>query len=260
MRKLLGSMVALAALALSANAAISLVDGNKVTENFDGLINTGSTPLNATVGFVNALAGSGFDATKVSGTGSTLSLIANDGLSNTGAVYSYGSAGSAERALGSLASGSNVPAIGTELVNNTGVEITSLLIEFYREQWRSSTSTQNVLAFAYGVSGGTADSSNYLNEGSLVAFNALDAVGEPAVATNGALDGNAPEHRVLVSAALSVSIPAGSSLFIRWTDTNDVGNDAGLALDDLSITPTLVPEPSTLAALALLGIAALRRR
>jgi len=47
----------------------------------------------------------------------------------------------------------------------------------------------------------------------------------------------------------------GDSLFIRWNDVNDAGNDAGVAIDNLTMTATVVPEPSCVALLGL-GIAA----
>jgi hypothetical protein len=57
-------------------------------------------------------------------------------------------------------------------------------------------------------------------------------------------------------------VPAGASLFIRWTDFNDAGNDAGLAIDQLQMNFTPVPEPGTLALVALgaMGLMARRRR
>lgn len=257
MRKLLGMGAALA-LATAANASMILSSNATVIDIFDGMITTGSTPLTATVGTHNLLAGTdGWEGTKTGGSGSVLNLVADAGGGNSGALYSYGSSGSSDRALGSIASGSTIPAFGLEIVNNTGVAISSLAIEFDREQWRSSTSTTNVIPFASALSGGSATSTNYLTDASLVANTAFDLVGEPFVTTNGALDGNV--HSVHISGTLTVSIPNGSSVYIRWTDTNDIGNDAGLAVDNFAVTPTLVPEPASLALLALGGLFFRRR-
>ena len=48
---------------------------------------------------------------------------------------------------------------------------------------------------------------------------------------------------------------AGDTLWLRWVERNDIGNDHGLAIDDLSFSVTAVPEPGTLA-LMLAGLAA----
>jgi len=57
------------------------------------------------------------------------------------------------------------------------------------------------------------------------------------VASNGALDGNDPANQISIS---NVSIPVvlapGETMFFRWLDSNDAGNDAGLAVDNVSLT------------------------
>jgi hypothetical protein len=60
----------------------------------------------------------------------------------------------------------------------------------------------------------------------------------------------------------SLSWNDGDTLWIRWIENNDVGNDHGLALDNFQFTASVVPEPSTLG-LGFVGAASLlvlRRR
>lgn len=261
MRRFVGILAVTALLAAGTSAQASMIMGAlnvPVTENFDTLATSGSTPLNATTNTQQAVPGlvMAWDAGKIAGTGTTLNFIADNGTSNSGALYSYGSTGSTERALGSIASGSNTVAFGVELVNNTGSALTSVDLSFRREQWRSSTSTQNVLTFAYAVSGGSATSANYIFDAGMVAEATCNLVGDPPVAANGALDGNV--NFVNVACTVTANVPNGSSLFIRWSDFNDIGNDAGLAVDDFAATAR--PEPATLALLGLGALAMLRRR
>jgi hypothetical protein len=245
--------------AVQANASITLTSLSPYTESFDSLPSTGSTALDPTVGNQQAIPGtSGFVGTKIAGTGATLNFLADNGTNNSGRLASLGTTDSGERALGELASGSNACAFGVEIINNTGFALTSVDFAGFREMWRSSTSTQNVLTFAYAVSGGSATASNFLTDASLTTFASLDLIGEPPVASNGAVDGNASPNRAAVSGSIPVSLPNGASLYIRWSDFNDIGNDAALALDDLTITP--VPEPASMLLMALGAVAALRRR
>jgi hypothetical protein len=256
--KLLAVAAAAAGLPSIARAAVSYT-GAPYGENFDGLPSSGAaTSLSATVGQQTTLSPTSFEGTKTGGTGSTFTLIADNGGSNTGALYSYGATGVAERALGTVASGSTIPAFGVAITNDSGAPLMNPLVSFTREQWRSSTSVANTIAFAYGLSGGTATTSNYLTDSSLTPFTALDLVGEAPVTTNGALDGNSASHSLAVSAAIPVTVNPGQTIFLRWTDTDNSGSDAGLALDGFSFSAT--PEPSCLGLIGVAGLLAFSRR
>ena len=81
----------------------------------------------------------------------------------------------------------------------------------------------------------------------MTAFSALDATSQSSFALlNGGLGGfNDPStNTVAVSATITgLNWAPGDSLFIRWNDFNDAGNDAGVAIDNLSMVAT-IPEPS----------------
>ncbi len=53
------------------------------------------------------------------------------------------------------------------------------------------------------------------------------------------LDGNAAANRTAKSSAISVNLPVGQEIWIRWTDINDAGNDHGLSIDDIAVTPAV---------------------
>jgi len=166
---------------------------------------------------------------------------ASDGSSTTGALYSFGTTGSSERALGSIASGSTYTIYyGVRLRNNTNYAITALDVAYTGEQWRQGGNTnQHVLAFAYRV-GDTVDD---LISGTWTGVPALDFVSPitNSGAITGALNGNDPANRRELSATLNVLILPGQEIMLRWMDINDAGNDHGLAIDDLSVTPRSQP-------------------
>lgn len=158
----------------------------------------------------------------------------NSGTSTTGDVYSYGSSGSTDRALGSLGTSGNKASYGATFQNNTGVTITSIAIQYRGEQWRRGTSLSDTLLFRYSY---TAHNIADTLSSKWTVYNnlALTTIyaGTP---TNTALDGNATGKYVTISDTLQVNIPPGDSFLIEWLDKDATGSDEGLAIDDLSLT------------------------
>lgn len=156
------------------------------------------------------------------------------GSDNTGALYSFGSAAATERALGSVASGGTGTILyGIRFVNNTGSTVSSLTVNYTGEQWRNGgNTTAQKLDFSYQV-GATMTS---LTAGTWTDFNTLDFTGPIATATAAALDGNAIANRVVLSQTISLSIPAGQEIMLRWSDVDDASTDHGLGVDDLSVS------------------------
>src|SRR5215471_9879210 len=203
--------------------------GTPLTENFDSLASTGTGVAwtdNSTIpGWYSTR------ATYNSGTGS----------SNTGALYSFGVAGTnpdTDRALGSVASGSTLTLFcAARLTNNTGTAIGSLNISYTGEQWRNGgNTTAHSLTFQYQVAdAGIVTGANAPTTG-WTTFSPLSFTGPIATATAAALDGNAPANRVAISGTLTVTVNAGQEIWLRWQDVDDSGNDHGLAIDDFSVT------------------------
>ncbi|HEV7666901.1 MAG TPA: ExeM/NucH family extracellular endonuclease [Thermoanaerobaculia bacterium] len=229
-------------LAVPAAAQISLTTlGTPVTQNFDTL---------ATAGTANAWADnstlpgwySQFSATPTNPT----TYRADAGASNTGAIYSWGTGTATERAFGSVASGTPANIFNAaRLVNNTGSTITSFLIAFNGEEWRDGgavTPVAQTLSFEYQVAAaGVITDSNTPTTG-WTSFTSLDFV-SPTFTNTGAgvaVDGNAAANRTAKSATLTVSVSPGQEIWLRWKDLNDAGNDHGLGIDDLSVTPNAV--------------------
>ena len=258
----LSILAAALATAVSAQAAY-IFTGTTFVESFDGLPTTASPGLfPATVGTVTTVSGTIFSGTRVAGTGGAANLAVDAGGGNSGAIYSYGAAASSERALGVLASASQIMGFGVQITNGSGAAMNQISISFTQENWRSSTSVVNILPAFFATSAlAGVDETNFLTFAGFTAVTELDVTGPAIVATNGALDGNDPANQATRTFTFTnLNLAAGESLYLRWADTNDVGSDAGLAIDNLTISVDPVPEPSTalLGALGLLGI--LRRR
>ena len=214
--------------------------GAAATENFDTLSNTAGSTTNTALP-------TGWYITETGGGARDNEQYAVDtGGSTTGDIYSYGAAGSTERALGALRSGTLIPLYGAKFTNNTGSTITSLNVAYNGEEWRLGTAARTD-QINFEISTNATD----LSTGTYTGVAALNFV-TPDTVTTGAKNGNAAGDRTALSTTISsLSIPNGASFFIRWTDTDATGADDGLAVDDFSITPqgaaatpTPTPTPS----------------
>lgn len=216
--------------------------GTPITQNFDALPASGSatwTNDSTLPGWYHAR----------TGTGTT--IVANNGSSNAGNLYSYGCTdttapcnvapnATTDRALGSLGSGN--AAIGNLywgilLTNNTGSTITSLDVSYFGEQWRNSAAAAQTISFSYitgtSITGSLAD---FQAAGTNVA--ALDFTSPVTGGTAGALNGNLAANRVARASTISgLSLANGVSILLRWSDPDHTGADHGLAIDDFSVTP-----------------------
>lgn len=207
-------------------AGISLTTiGVPYTENFDSLSNV--TSVNHP--FIN-------DATILGLYGSRTTYLASNGGMNAGSLFSFGTpSSSTERAFGSIAVNSTGDIrYGIRIHNATGSTITSLDISFVGEQWRrGNNAAAHQLTFDYRQAATVIDL-----EGTYLRVSELDFTSPVNGATAGAaLNGNLSANRNSIFQSISVVIPPGEEIMLRWTDVNDEGEDHGLAIDDLSITP-----------------------
>lgn len=246
-----GAALSILGAALPAAAAVSLTSAAvPYTQDFDSLSGTAWT---------NDLTLSGWSL--FNSVGAPLGSIAvNNGASNAGSFYSFGATGSAERALGGVGSngtyfGGAAPSgavaghIALAVTNATGMTLTAATVRFDGEQWRNggnTTAQDMVLDYGFGASFAAVTWSGP----------ALAWTSPVASATAAVVDGNGAGKVAGLSLAIPGTWAPGQTLWLRWTERNDSGNDHGLAIDNLSLSVTAVPEPGA-AALLLAGLGAL---
>jgi hypothetical protein len=177
-------------------------------------------------------------------TGSNISYAANNGSSLTGNLYSYGTTGSPERALGSI--GSSNTASGGDFANGilfqnvSGLLVTNFTISYTLEQWRKSNVTEpQVVTFWYKVSSTAISDLEPGANGTWVAVTALDAASAVNDGTAAAaVDGNTATYQTLVSnvSIAGLNLIPGQFLMLKWDDVDHAGSDHGLAIDDVTIS------------------------
>ena len=223
---LLAGLLPASAVPALAAGSISLTNDVPYAQDFDTLSNVaGSTG--------NTLTINGWAMTETGGGSRDNEQYAVDtGGSLTGDTYSYGAAGSTERAFGGLRSGNLVPTIGASFTNGGADPISTLAISYIGEQWRlGAINRQDKMNFQYSLD------ATSLTTGTWVDADDLDFNAPVTGPTAGALNGNADANRVAISSTISgLSIAAGASFWIRWLDVDVTSNDDGLAVDNFSIT------------------------
>lgn len=229
MRNSLGALRALLALVpvlASAHASaqfVSLVGGPPPVQDFNSLAASGTSSV-LPDGWYLAESDDNANTT----------YAADDGSTNSGNTYSYGSSASTERAFGTLQSSSLVSRIGAQLRNDSGLAITEITINYTGEQWRlGATGRSDTLKFEYSANATGLDDSAANWTPAL----ALDFDSPTTTGSTGALDGNATANRTGISATINgLNLAPAATLWVRWVDVGISGSDDGLAIDDVSFS------------------------
>lgn len=207
------------------------------TQDFNSL--TGTTWTNNTTPLTGWYA-------RTTATASITGYAANTGTTTTAGLYSFAITGTnplSDKALGYAPSNAYTGAAGSgagymawRLKNNTGSTITAITITYSGEQWRKDNTLNQSITVEYQTGATVTDPV----AGTWTGISGLTFTSPVITAGTAALDGNASANRVAnISATITVTIPAGEEIMIRWTDLNDSGNDHFLAIDDVVVNATV---------------------
>jgi hypothetical protein len=230
---------------LSAENLMSINFSGSYSQDFDTLA-TSTSNL-----WVNDATLTGWFLFNSLGSGTAITTYAaGNGSSTTGSFYSFGIDATSERALGAVGSGGayfGSPATGNvagwiafAATNTTGSSITSVDVRFDGEQWRDSgAATVQTMILQYGFGSAFDSVSSWITPGGNFDWNSPVSTSTPAP-----VNGNGVGLVANRGGTLSgLEWTNGQTLWFRWADLNDVGNDHGLAIDNFALSIPTVAVP-----------------
>ncbi|MES2923539.1 MAG: Ig-like domain-containing protein [Verrucomicrobiota bacterium] len=166
--------------------------------------------------------------------GGTAAAFQATNVANNIGLFSFGTAGNADRALGSRATsqvaGNDPVVYGLRLVNNTTQTLTSFTVTYTGEQWyKSGDATADTLLVDYqlGAAG--------ISSGTWTAAAGGTFTSPINTATAATVAGNTAANRSGIATKVTgVSWAPGAELWVRFRDANDSGDEQGLGVDDFS--------------------------
>lgn len=181
--------------------------------------------------------------------GATLTMAVTNGNTSTGNAYNVGATGDGERAFGTLADASTIPALGAVFQNNTGSTVSKISIQTRMEQWKESgnASVNETVLFYYSLN------ATNLSTGTWTPVTALNLNEKlTSASTNLAVNGNLATNYTNMATLISgLNWANGTNLWIKWVDTNDSGANGLYAIENfvISVGEVLGVKQNTIAGL-----------
>ena len=167
---------------------------------------------------------------QTSGSNAALNFTTSSGSNATNGIFSYGANNAANRGLGSLASSAGTYVFGISFTNKTSTVIDQFAIEFTVAQWRKGGSGKaNEWTFLYHTSGTNNVLDTLTKKDTTLNFTSVQSSTGTA-ALNGLLTTNQQQKK---DTLFNLQWKPGEQLILKWQDKDDIGNDDGMALQQL---------------------------
>jgi Secretion system C-terminal sorting domain len=181
------------------------------------------------------------------GTGSLYDANTGSVTSAGNFLFSFGSTGSSDRALGAYSASTGTWtnagnfAHGVLLRNTSGTTMTNIRVSWTLEQWRNSgVNSVHTISFWYKIS---PTSFTALTPNTSTGWTAVTTLNSAApIMTSspipiGSLDGNASANKVIKTGISipSLSLANNEYIMFKWDDPDEGGGDQSIAVDDVTI-------------------------
>lgn len=180
---------------------------------------------------------------QTNGSSTALNFATSAGSNATSGIFSYGPAtgatNAATRGLGSLASSAGSYVFGITFTNTSNTIIEQFEIAFVAAQWRKGGSGKaNEWTFSYA----TSPTNNVVDtltkkDTTLNFFSVQTSTGTTAL--NGLLAINQQQKK---DTLFNINWKPGEQLILKWQDKDDIGNDDGMALQQLICKALTMPD------------------
>ncbi len=186
---------------------------------------------------------------QTSGSNAALNFATSSGSNAIAGIFSYGTTNAAIRGLGSLASSAGAYVFGISFTNNTGTIIEQFEIEFTAAQWRKGGSGRiNEWTFTYHISSTNNVLETLTKKDTSINFTSVQtSIGTAAL--NGLLTANQQQKK---DTLFNLNWKPGEHLILKWQDKDEVGNDDGMALQQLVCRALTMPDNTAPTVIALI--------